>query len=283
MSTVGSSDGEFKPAEAAKWILPRVVALAVFAFFLFPIFWVLLTSIKTRVVAFAFPPVWLFEPTLDAYIQLLFERDFLVNIWSSVFVATINSLLVLVLSLPAAWSMARFDTGGRDLLMYVLSIRFLPPIVIIPPMFIEMNVLGLVGTRYALILLYLLINIPFAVWLLRTAFRNIPDSFVEAAKMDGATEFEAFYYIGIPMIKPAMITVFLISFIFAWNEFIFAIIFTAGDSATAPVALSKLITGREVFWNQIMAGATILILPLVLLGYVGQRYIIRGMTFGAAE
>lgn len=283
MATVDSRDWRVDPAAATKWVLVRVVALAVFAFFLFPIVWVLLTSIKTRVDAFAFPPVWIFEPTLDAYVQLLFERDFLINVWSSVFVAAANSLLVLVVSLPAAWSMARFDTGGRDLLMYVLSIRFLPPIVIIPPVFVELNVLGLVGTRYALILLYLLINVPFAVWLLRTAFRNIPDSFVDAAKMDGATEFEVFYYVGVPMVKPAMITVLLISFIFAWNEFIFAIIFTAGDSATAPVALSKLITGREVFWNQIMAGATILILPLLLLGYVGQRYIIRGMTFGTAE
>jgi multiple sugar transport system permease protein len=283
VATVDSRDWRVDPAAATKWVLVRVVALAVFAFFLFPIVWVLLTSIKTRVDAFAFPPVWIFEPTLDAYVQLLFERDFLINVWSSVFVAAANSLLVLVVSLPAAWSMARFDTGGRDLLMYVLSIRFLPPIVIIPPVFVELNVLGLVGTRYALILLYLLINVPFAVWLLRTAFRNIPDSFVDAAKMDGATEFEVFYYVGVPMVKPAMITVLLISFIFAWNEFIFAIIFTAGDSATAPVALSKLITGREVFWNQIMAGATILILPLLLLGYVGQRYIIRGMTFGTAE
>jgi multiple sugar transport system permease protein len=283
VATVDSRDWRVDPAAATKWVLIRVVALAVFAFFLFPIVWVLLTSIKTRVDAFAFPPVWIFEPTLDAYVQLLFERDFLINVWSSVFVAAANSLLVLVVSLPAAWSMARFDTGGRDLLMYVLSIRFLPPIVIIPPVFVELNVLGLVGTRYALILLYLLINVPFAVWLLRTAFRNIPDSFVDAAKMDGATEFEVFYYVGVPMVKPAMITVLLISFIFAWNEFIFAIIFTAGDSATAPVALSKLITGREVFWNQIMAGATILILPLLLLGYVGQRYIIRGMTFGTAE
>ena len=273
MSTAISRDWGSKVTAASKWLLVRLVAIAVFAFFLFPILWVLLTSIKTRVDAFAFPPVWVFQPTLDAYIQLLFERDFLINVWSSVFVAAINSLLVLVLSLPAAWSMARFDTGGRDLLMYILSIRFLPPIVVIPPMFIEMNVLGLVGTRYALVLLYLLINIPFAVWLLRTAFQNIPDSFVDAAKMDGATEFEVFYYVGIPMVKPAIITVLLISFIFAWNEFIFAIIFTAGESATAPVALSKLITGREVFW----------IFPLLVLGYVGQRYIIRGMTFGAAE
>jgi ABC-type glycerol-3-phosphate transport system permease component len=283
VATVNPSGSEFKFAAFGKWLIVRFVALAVFAFFLFPVVWVLLTSIKTRVVAFAFPPLWLFEPTLDAYVQLLFERDFILNVYSSVFVALINSVLVLALSLPAAWSMARFDTGGRDLLMYVLSIRFLPPIVIIPPMFIEMNVFGLVGTRYALIILYLLINIPFAVWLLRASFQNVPDSFVDAAKMDGATEFEVFYYIGIPMVKPAMITVLLISFIFAWNEFIFAIIFTAGESATAPVALSKLITGREVFWNQIMAGATILILPLLLLGYIGQRYIIRGMTFGAAE
>lgn len=283
MATAQTWDLKLDPLAIGKWLVIRLVALAVFAFFTFPILWVLLTSIKTRVDAFASPPVWLFAPTLEAYVQLLFERDFLINVWSSLFVAVVNSVLVLILSLPAAWSMARFDTGGRDLLMYVLSIRFLPPIVIIPPMFVEMNAIGLVGTRYSLILLYLLINIPFAVWLLRAAFRNIPESFVDAAKMDGATEFEVFYYVGIPMVKPAMITVLLISFIFAWNEFIFAIIFTAGESATAPVALSKLITGREVFWNQIMAGATILILPLLLMGYVGQRYIIRGMTFGAAE
>jgi multiple sugar transport system permease protein len=283
MSTADTRDWGSTATVASKWLLVRLVAIAVLAFFLFPILWVLLTSIKTRVDAFAFPPIWVFRSTLDAYVQLLFERDFLINVWSSVFVAAINSMLVLVLSLPAAWSMARFDTGGRDLLMYILSIRFLPPIVVIPPMFIEMNVLGLVGTRYVLVLIYLLINIPFAVWLLRAAFQNIPDSFVDAGKMDGATEFEVFYYVGIPMVKPAIITVLLISFIFAWNEFIFAIIFTAGDSATAPVALSKLITGREVFWNQIMAGATILILPLLVLGYLGQRYIISGMTFGAAE
>jgi ABC-type glycerol-3-phosphate transport system permease component len=283
MSTTNSRGREFEPLAVAKWLLIRIVALVVLAFFIFPLLWVLLTSIKTRVDAFASPPVWLFKPTFDAYVQLLLERDFLINVWSSVFVAVLNSVLVLAVSLPAAWSMARFDTGGRDLLMYILSIRFLPPIVIIPPMFIEMNVLSLVGTRYALIILYLLINIPFAVWLLRAAFQNVPESFIDAAKMDGATEFEIFYYVGLPMVKPAMITVLLISFIFSWNEFIFAIIFTAGDSATAPVALSKLITGREVFWNQIMAGATILILPLLLMGYIGQRYIIRGMTFGAAD
>jgi ABC-type glycerol-3-phosphate transport system permease component len=101
--------------------------------------------------------------------------------------------------------------------------------------------------------------------------------------MDGASEFENFYYVALPLVKPAIITVVIISFIFSWNEFIFALIFTSGASATAPVNISQLVTGREVFWNQIMAGATILLIPLVVLSYAGQRYIIRGMTFGAAE
>lgn len=274
---------EFDAAEVAYWVLERVVAIALLLFFLFPVVWIILTSIKTRVDAFASPPVWLFVPTLDAYASLLIERDFLINVWSSIFVASLNTLLVLAVSLPAAYSMARYDTGGRDLLMYILSMRFLPPIVIIPPMFVELNAVGLVGTRYSLVLLYTLVNIPFAVWLLRAAFQNVPDSFVDAARMDGASEFEIFYYVALPMVKPAIISVVIISFIFAWNEFIFALVFTSGASATAPVKLSQLITGREVFWNQIMAGATILMLPLVLLSYVGQRYIIRGMTFGATN
>lgn len=266
-----------------KWVIERIIAILVLAFFLFPVFWIVLTSIKTRVDAFAYPPVWLFEPTLQAYAQLIIERGFMVNLTSSMFVAIANSVLVLLISLPAAYSMARYGTGGDDLLMYILSMRFLPPIVIIPPIFVEFNMIGLVGTRTSLVILYFLLNIPFAVWLLRAAFQNIPDSFIDASRMDGASEFEIFYYIAVPMVKPAMVTVLIMSFIFAWNEFMFALVFTSGASATAPVKLSQLITGREVFWNQIMAGATILMIPLMLLGYAGQRYIIQGMTFGAAE
>jgi multiple sugar transport system permease protein len=283
MATTEPTTEQFDVLGAAKWLLERVLAVAVLTFFLLPVLWIVLTSIKTRVDAFAYPPVWLFEPTPGAYVQLLIEQNFLVNLGSSLFVAIANSVVVLLVSLPAAYSMARFDTGGKDLLMYVLSMRFLPPIVIIPPMFIEMNVLGLVGSRLSLVLLYLVVNIPFAIWLLRAAFRNIPDSFIDASRMDGASEFEIFYYIAIPMVKPAMLTVLIISFIFAWNEFLFALVFTSGASATAPVKLSQFVTGREVFWNQIMAGATILMIPLILLSYAGQRYIIRGMTFGAAE
>jgi multiple sugar transport system permease protein len=283
MATTEPTTEQFDVLGAAKWLLERVLAVAVLTFFLLPVLWIVLTSIKTRVDAFAYPPVWLFQPTPDAYVQLLLEQGFLVNLGSSLFVAITNSVVVLLVSLPAAYSMARFDTGGRDLLMYVLSMRFLPPIVIIPPMFIEMDVLGLLGSRLSLVLLYLVINIPFGIWLLRAAFRNIPESFIDASRMDGASEFEIFYYVAIPMVKPAMVTVLIISFIFAWNEFLFALVFTSGASATAPVKLSQLVTGREVFWNQIMAGATILMIPLILLSYAGQRYIIRGMTFGAAE
>lgn len=275
--------GDIDLLGTVRWVVERFLAVAVLGFFLFPVVWIVLTSLKTRVDAFAYPPVWLFDPTADAYATLLFEQNFLIHLTSSLVVAIANTLLVLVVSLPAAYSMARYDTGGRDLLMYVLSMRFLPPIVIIPPLFIELNVLGLVGKRLSLILLYCLVNIPFAVWLLRAAFQNIPESFFDASRMDGASEFEMFYYIGLPMIKPAIITTIIISFIFAWNEFIFALVFTSGASATAPVKLSQLVTGREVFWNQIMAGATVLMIPLLLLSYAGQRYIIRGMTFGAAE
>lgn len=268
--------------EWVSWIIERAVSVLLFAFFMFPILWMLLTAIKTRVQAFSFPPIWIFTPTPEAFITLLNE-GFMINIFNSLAVAVGNTLLVLIVSAPAAYSMARFDTGGEDALMYILSMRFLPPIVVIPSLFVQMKIFGLVNTRFVLVLLYCLFNIPFAVWLLRASFKKIPQDLIDASRMDGATEFEIFYYVALPMVRPVLYAVATISFIFSWNEFLFALVFTTGGVSTAPVEISSLITGREVFWNQIMAGGVLMSIPLIILAYTSQEYIIRGLTFGATE
>jgi multiple sugar transport system permease protein len=274
---------ETSVGELVRWGVERAVLLLLVAFFTFPILWMLLTSLKTRVQAFAYPPVWVFTPTFDAYVQVLLQEDLLLHIVNSFVVAVGNTVLVLAVSAPAAYSMARYDTGGENALMYVLSIRFLPPIVVIPALFVEMKFLGLVNTRLVLVLLYSLFNIPFAVWLLRAAFQKLPQDLIDATRMDGASEFEIFYYVALPMIKPVLFAAAIISFIFSWNEFLFALVFTTGGVTTAPVEITGLVTGREVFWNQIMAGGVLMSIPLAVLAYTSQQYIIRGLTFGATE
>lgn len=264
-------------------VIEAALITAVFIFFIFPIVWIVLTSFKTRADALSAVPVWIFTPTLDAYQALLFDKGWLENVVNSLFVSIINTVLVLIISLPAGYSMGRYDTGGEHALMYVLSLRFLPPIVVIPALFVQFDFLNLIGTRWSLVLLYCIFNIPFAVWLFRAAIKEIPEDFFDAAEMDGASEFEMLIYVAIPMIRPVIFSVALISFIFAWNEFLFALVFTSGSAATAPVPLGALITGREVFWNQVMAGATVLLLPVTLLTYFSNQYIVKGLTFGTVE
>lgn len=261
----------------------RTLAVLVFLFFVFPLVWIVMTSFKTRAAALSPNPVWLFTPTLDAYQALLFEKEWLEHVVNSLFISIVNTLLVLVISLPAGYSMGRYDTGGEHALMYVLSLRFLPPIVVIPALFVQFDFLNLIGTPWALILLYCIFNIPFAVWLFRAAIQEIPEDFFDAAEMGGASEFETLLYVAVPMIRPVIYAVMLISFIFAWNEFLFALVFTSGSAATAPVPLGALVTGREVFWNQVMAGATVLLLPVTLLTYFSNQYIVKGLTFGTVE
>ena len=267
-------------ATAFGWLLvERLFIVAVLLFFLFPIFWAFLTSIKTQVAAFSFPPVWLFEPTIQPYITVVLERGLASGFINSVIVGIGNTILVILISAPAAYSMARFGTGGRDLLLYILSIRFLPPIVIIPAMFIQMQMVDLVNTRTVLILIYLLINIPFAVWLFHAGFRDLPQEVLEAGRMDGASELETFWYVALPMVKPVIFTVAVISFIFAWNEYLFALVFTTGATTTAPVRIAGLVTGREVFWNEIMAGTILIMIPITILIYTSQKRLISGLSF----
>lgn len=268
--------------EVNRWawlVVERLFLILILLFFLFPMFWAFLTSIKTQVDSFAFPPVWIFEPTFQPYLVVVFERGLASGFVNSVLVATGNTILVIAISAPAAYSMARFGTGGKDLLLYILSIRFLPPIVIIPAMFIQMQLLNLVNTRTVLILIYLLINIPFAVWLFHAGFRDLPQDVLEAARIDGASEFETFWYIALPMVKPIIFTVAVISFIFAWNEYLFALVFTTGGTTTAPVRIAGLVTGRETFWNEIMAGTILIMIPISILIFSSQKRLISGLAF----
>lgn len=259
-----------------------VIALFLF-FFLFPIFWVVITSIKSRVQTFAIPPVWIFKPTWQSYWAILTEMQFSHYLLNSTIIAILNTVLVVFTGSLAAYSIARFKTGGNNLSFWILSIRMIPPIVVTVPLFITLNKLRMIDTHLALILLYTTLNLPLAVWIMRAFFREIPEELEESAMIDGCSRMQALWRIVLPLARPGLAATAIFCFIFSWNEFLFALIFTRIIAKTAPLAMTTLMTEREIYWGKICAGATLVIVPVIVFSLIVQKHIVRGLTFGAIK
>jgi len=263
-------------------IIYIVIALFLF-FFLFPIFWVITTSFKLRVQTFAIPPVWIFKPTLQNYKAIFTEMQFSHYLLNSTIIAILNTILVVFTGSLAAYSIARFKTGGNNLSFWILSIRMVPPIVVTVPLFIAFDKLRMIDTHFALILLYTTLNLPLAVWMMRAFFMEIPEELEESAMIDGCSRMQAFRKIVLPLSKPGLAATAILCFIFSWNEFLFALIFTRIVAKTAPLAMTTLMTERELYWGKICAGATLVIIPVIVFSFIVQKHIVRGLTFGAIK
>jgi len=263
-------------------IIYIVIALFLF-FFLFPIFWVITTSLKLRVQTFAIPPVWIFKPTLQSYKAIFTEMQFSHYLLNSTIIAISNTILVVFTGSLAAYSIARFKTGGNNLSFWILSIRMVPPIVVTVPLFIAFDKLRMIDTHFALILLYTTLNLPLVVWMMRAFFMEIPEELEESAMIDGCSRMQAFWRIVLPLAKPGLAATAILCFIFSWNEFLFALIFTRIVAKTAPLAMTTLMTEREIYWGNICAGATLVIIPVIVFSFVVQKHIVRGLTFGAIK
>lgn len=259
-----------------------VIALFLF-FFIFPIFWVISTSLKTRVQTFSIPPVWIFKPTLQSYKTIFSEILFSHYLINSTIIAILNTILVVFIGSLAAYSIARFKTGGTNLSFWILSIRMVPPIVVTVPLFIAFDKLRLIDNHLTLILLYTTFNLPLAIWMMRAFFMEIPEELEESAMIDGCSRMQALWKIVFPLARPGIAATAILCFIFAWNEFLFALIFTRIVAKTAPLALTSLMTEREIYWGRICAGATIVILPVIIFSLIVQKHIVRGLTFGAMK
>ncbi len=259
-----------------------VIALFLF-FFIFPIFWVISTSLKTRVQTFSIPPVWIFKPTLQSYKTIFSEILFSHYLINSTIIAILNTILVVFIGSLAAYSIARFKTGGTNLSFWILSIRMVPPIVVTVPLFIAFDKLRMIDNHLTLILLYTTFNLPLAIWMMRAFFMEIPEELEESAMIDGCSRMQALWKIVFPLARPGIAATAILCFIFAWNEFLFALIFTRIVAKTAPLALTSLMTEREIYWGRICAGATIVILPVIIFSLIVQKHIVRGLTFGAMK
>ena len=262
----------------------RLAVLALFfVFFMFPFYWIVATSLKTQVDAFAIPPRWLFDPTLVSYAKVLADTDFLRQAVNSLIASTANTALTLALALPAAYSMSRYRTGGPNLLFWFLSIRMIPPIVGAIPLFVLAARFRLIDTHVILPVLYVILNMPFAVWMLKSFIDEIPREIDESAMLDGCGNLAVIRRMILPLVRPGLVATAVFCFILAWNEFLLANIFTRRAAVTLPVGISKFITEKQILWGYITAAATLATVPPVVLLWFFQRNLLRGLTFGAVR
>jgi len=281
MATSDSNRGKGLKLENVFHFLALLLVLVVCVF---PFYWMVTASFKQQPDILSSTPQFLFEPTLQNYVDAFGKFDILKSLKNSLFVALVTVVLSLVLGTPAAYAIARFEfKGKRDIWFWFISNRMLSPIVVALPFFLIARNLKLLDTPWALILIYLTFNVPIVVWICADQFRNIPKELDEAATLEGYNSFAIFWKIGLPLAMPALAVSAIFSFIFSWNELLYALILTRSEAKTAPVVATSFMSGYELPWGQIMATGTLVALPVIVFSMIVSRQLVRGLTAGAVK
>lgn len=246
---------------------------------IFPVVWMILTSFKLR----AFSPELLSTLTLNNYYTVFARSPMPLYLKNSIIVALISTSLTMIVGVPAGYSLARFRVGGHHLPFWILSTRMMPPIATVIPIFLIFRSLGLLDTPLALIFPYLIFQLPLAVWLARGFIQDVPVALEEAAMVGGCSRFTAFTRIVLPLIAPGLAATAILCIIFSWGEFLLALILTGTTAKTVPVAAMSYITEVGIQWGEIAATGSVIMFPVILFVIVVQRYLIRGLTFGAVK
>ena len=261
--------------------LAAVVALIVF---LFPLYWLFGMSLKTAEEIFAYPPVWWPSAVRFENYLVLFRDGDAKTIGNSLVIATVSTVLAMFFGTLCAYSIARFRTGGDNFAMWVLSNRMLPPIVIVFPIFLLYVKLGWVDTYLGLIILYTAFNLPYVIWMMRGYIQDIPLELEESALVDGCTRWGVFRKVVLPMARSGIFATAVFTFVFAWNEFLFALVFITSDSfRTLPVGLAGLIRGDIYLWGPMMAGSVLAAIPVMVLYTLANRMLVQGLAAGAVK
>ncbi|WP_108460394.1 carbohydrate ABC transporter permease [Devosia naphthalenivorans] len=279
-----------KPIDWWRWA-GRFFLTFLLIFTVLPMAWMILTSVKSQFAAMQYPPQWWpAEPTLNNYFKLLdptnrVGADFLRYFWNSFYVSLLTTILGVVVAVPAAYAFSRFRFPGRNFLFFGVLVRnMFPAVVFLMPLFLLMRWLGLVNTHGSLILTYLTFGLPLSIWLLKGFYDNIPIQLEQAARIDGATRFQAFLLIVMPLSTPGIIATSIFSFIGAWNEYVYAYTFLSrDDQMTLPVGIQRFFTEFATDWPGLMAATFMMSVPVVVLFLVLQKYFVRALTEGAVK
>lgn len=253
-----------------------------------PILWLAVTSLKPSNLALTNPPVFFnFEPTVDAYEQVLSRRAGGANwprFWlNSVMVGALSTSIALLIGVPAAYGLVRFPKRQRLSLIGILSVRFMPPIVVVIPLLFLMRGLGLTDTVVGLSLIHAVFALPFVVWIMMGFFASVPRELAEAALVDGAGEWRSLRSVMTPIVKPGLVSAALFAMLLSWNEFPIALVLTGQSSQTVPVAATTLIAQRTIFWDRVAATGMLAIIPTIIVAALLQRHLVRGLSAGAVK
>lgn len=249
----------------------------------FPLAWMLIISLKTKTQALD-PSMWLFSPTFENFKTVFENRNATEYLSNSSIVVIMTTILSIFIGGMAAYGFARFEFKKKEnRAFWVLSLRMLPPMASVIPIFVMASLLGVLDTHLVLIVCYMLFNIPFTIWMMRSFFEEIPVALEEAAFVDGASRFQVFLRIILPLATPGLIATAIFCIINSWNEFVFALFLTSSDASTLPTTVTLFLSVSGVAWGEMSAIGVVTILPVLLFAMVVQKYMIRGLTFGGVK
>ena len=265
--------------------IARILLLGFFlVFVILPLYWLFNTSIKPSDDYLAVPPVWFpSEPTMVHYEAALFAYRGLEGLVNSVIVSVAATILSALFGTLMAYSLARYNTGGKHLSFWVLSQRFLPPIAIVLPIFLIYRNIGIYDTHLGLIGAYVVFTLPVSVWMMYAYFRQMPKSMEEAALVDGCTKWQAFWSVAVPLAAPGIVAAAVFAFIACWTEFFFALLLTSKVAFTLPTVFRAFIGFQGAQYGEAAALAIVSLGPSIALGVLAQRHLVRGLTLGAVR
>ena len=268
---------------AGKLMLRYIIAIAVTLIFLFPVYWLFMISFKTPDEIFHVPPQWLPGHLQFNNYWVLFKDGDVITIWNSLVAAGMSSIIAIILGTFCAYSLARFNTGGENLAMWIISQRMIPPIAVVFPIFLVYVYLKMVDSFAGLILLYTAFNLPYVIWMMRGYIVDIPLELEESALVDGCTRWQTLWRVVFPMARSGLMATAVFTFVFAWNDFLFALILTRTEVITFPVQLTHYMGGQSNFWSKIAAMSVLGTLPIFIAVTLMQRYLVRGISLGAVK
>jgi len=258
-------------------------AVAVTLFFLFPVYWLFMISFKTADEIYAYPPVWWPASIQFSNYAVLFKDGDAATVGNSLIVASVSTVCAMFLGTICAYSLARFRTGGEHLANWIISQRMVPPIAIVFPVFLLYVWFGMVDTYFGLILLYTAFNLPYVIWMMRGYILDIPSALEEAALVDGYSRWQVLWKVVFPMCRAGLFATAIFTFVFAWNDFIFALVLTRTDVTTYTVQVTHYFGGQSNFWGKISAMSMLGTVPIFIVVGFMQKYLVRGISLGAVK
>jgi len=272
-----------------KKILSWIILIATLSVALFPLYWLTVTALKTRLQIFTTPPEFFFTPTLKNF-SLVFtnesgtDTNFTFFFKNSIIISLMSTFFSVVFGSLAAYSLSRFKISGKDdLMFFILSTRMLPPIATLVPLFLLYRNLGLSDTMHGMILLYTMFNLGFTVWVMKSFFDEIPIEYEEAALVDGYSRWEAFLLVVLPQSLTGLASTAVFSLIASWNEFVYGSLLTTRYARTVPPAVSVRVGSEGYEWGRIAATAFLYVIPVIIFTFLVRKSLLRGLTFGTIK